>query len=115
MGQKVRNRLELRRAAQTAEDLEKEEKAAEPSEAPRKAKKVAKPRAPRATSKTKAPVRMRIRWGVFNDNMKQVAVFDYPHRAQADEKADEMMRNQKGHHFVLAIREPMEKEAAASS
>lgn len=120
---RVRSRLELRREAEIAEGRDAEENQtdaadadAEESEAPKKkarAPKKAKPRAPRASkSKSKSPARMRMRWGVFNDNMKQIAVFDYPLKKDAEAKAQDMIKNQKGNHFVLAIREAMDKEPA---
>ena len=82
-----------------------------------KPKKVAKPpkvTKPRKSSKSKAPVRMRVRWAVVNDSLKQVAIFDYSHRTEADQKVADLMGKGKGHHFVRMIKEPMPEPVAVS-
>ena len=50
---------------------------------------------------------MRVRWAVLNDSMKQVAVFDYAQRSDADQKAADLIGKGKGNHFVHAIKVPM--------
>src|SRR5215469_10753604 len=84
-------------------------------EAPRPAKKPAKAKAPAAKArkprKPKAVPRMRARWGVFDDSMKQVAIFDYNQRTAADEKAAELTAKRKGSFFLQMVKEPMPEPA----
>jgi hypothetical protein len=61
--------------------------------------------------KPKAVPRMRARWGVFDDSMKQVAIFDYNQRAAADEKAAELAAKKKGNYFLQIVKDPMPEPA----
>jgi hypothetical protein len=69
-----------------------------------KAPKTPKVRKPR---KVKAPPRQRVRWGVFDAGMKQVAIFDYSQRAAADEKLADLQSKKKGLHFMQLVKEIM--------
>ena len=84
-------------------------------EAPRPAKKPAKVKAPAAKArkprKPKVAPRMRARWGVFDASMKQVAIFDYNQRADADEKAAELAAKKNGTFFLQLVKEPMPETA----
>jgi hypothetical protein len=104
--------MELRRAAESAQAAGGNE--ADSTEAP--TKKEAKPKTakPRKTAKSKAPVRMRVRWAVVNDSLKQVAVFDYPQRTEAEQKAADLIEKGKGHHFVRGVKEPMPETVEVS-
>ncbi len=114
MARRTLNRMDLRRAAESAgTDTTVDADGAVATVA----KKPAKPKTakPRKSAKSKAPARMRVRWAVVNDSLKQVAIFDYPQRTEADQKAADMIEKGKGHHFVRLVKEPMpELEAAAS-
>ena len=106
MARRTLNRMELRRASEAADSTGGAVAIAdEPTDSPKKPAK-AKPK-PRKSAKNKAPVRMRVRWAVVNDSLKQVAVFDYPHRSAADDKAADLVSKGKGHHFVRLVKEPM--------
>jgi hypothetical protein len=50
---------------------------------------------------------MRVRWGVFDGGMKQVAIFDYNRRADADAKLADLLAKKKGLHFLQIVKEPM--------
>jgi hypothetical protein len=52
-------------------------------------------------------VRMRIRWAVVTDTMRQVAIYDYAQRAEADRRAEELNQKSNVKHFVLAVRQPI--------
>jgi hypothetical protein len=71
-----------------------------------KAKKaaVAKVRKPRAK---KAPARVYARWGVFDNSMKQVAIFEYNQRTAADEKIADLRSKHKGSYFLQIVKGPM--------
>jgi hypothetical protein len=85
---------------------------------PRPVKKSAKVRAPAAKArkprKPKAAPRMRARWGVFDNSMKQVAIFDYNQRAAADEKVAELAAKKGGTFFLQIVKEAMPEDAAAA-
>lgn len=114
MARRTLNRLELRRvseAADAAGDSPKDNSDDAVAPAPKKAVKP-KSTKPRARKAAKAPVRMRVRWAVVNDSLKQVAVFDYANRTDADKKVADLMDKGKGHHFVRIVKEPMPELAA---
>jgi hypothetical protein len=82
-----------------------DDESSRPAKKPAKDKaRAAKARKPR---KPKTVPRMRARWGIFDDSMKQVAIFDYNQRAAADEKAAELATKKKGSFFLQMVKEPM--------
>jgi hypothetical protein len=100
--------MELRRAAESATPVAAGDGAAvaTPVVVTKKAK-APKSTKPRKSAKNKAPVRMRVRWAVVNDSLKQIAVFDYPQKDEAEQKAADLIGKGKGHHFVRGVKEPM--------
>jgi hypothetical protein len=104
MARKIVNRKELRAENEAAERLE--------SEAPAK-KKSAKsadgttkvPVKRKSRAKVPKEVRLKAFWGVFNQSMKRVALFEYAERPQADKKAEELSTSQKTPHFVQLVKE----------
>ena len=92
MARKVVSRKELRR----------ENDAAERSET-KPAKKAPVKRKSRA--KANKEVRLKAFWGVFNQSLKRVALFEYSERKAADKKAAELTANQKTPHFVQPVKE----------
>lgn len=96
MARKILNRKELRRAEEAAESAG----VAAKSPADKKA-------APKRKTRSKTPkeVRLKAFWGVFNQSMKRVALFEYSERKQADKKAAELTTNQKTPHFVQPVKE----------
>jgi hypothetical protein len=100
MARKVINRKELR----------EQNDAAEQPDADAKKKVVAKKPAKRRTrSKTAAEVRLKAFWGVFNQSLRRVAVFEYADRRTADTKAEELTASQKTPHFVKLVKEVIEE------
>jgi hypothetical protein len=103
MARKVLNRKELRAEAEAAEGMAAEtttKKKAKSGEA-----KVPVKRKSRA--KTAKEVRLKAFWGVFNQSMKRVALFEYSERKQADQKAEELSVSQKTPHFVQLEKVPI--------
>jgi hypothetical protein len=98
MARKIVNRRELRAEAEAAE-------AAGVTEKKKATKKAAK--TPRARAKA-AEVRMKLFWGVFNQSMKRVALFEYHQRKQADAKAEDLSKSAKSQHFVQRVKEPVQ-------
>jgi hypothetical protein len=99
MARKVLNRRELRAAAEAA---------GETAEAPPK-KAAKKPAARKSRAKTAKEVRLKAFWGVFNQSMKRIAIFEYAERKQADKKADELSASGKSPHFVQLVKEAIEE------
>jgi hypothetical protein len=105
MARKVLNRRELREendAAEAAETKTKKKKVKVPGEkkAPVKRK---------SRTKTAKEVRLKAFWGVFNQSMKRVALFDYAQRKQAIKKAEELSVSSKTPHFVAPHKEAIEE------
>jgi hypothetical protein len=123
MARKIVNRLELRRESDAAERLEddqeveteeeggdEEEEGDEDGEGKpkKKAKAKAKPKKEPAKRKSRAAakeVRLKAYWGVFNQSMKRVALFEHSERKQADKKAEELSASQKSPHWVQSVKE----------
>lgn len=97
MARKVLNRKELREANDAAESVAEA--------APAKAKAAKKPTVRKSRAKTPKEVRLKAFWGVFNQSMKRVALFEYSERAAADKKAQDLTASQKSPHFVQPVKE----------
>jgi len=104
MARKTLNRKQLRDEAEAAEKLE--------SAAPKK--KAAKKKAAKRKSRAKAAkeVRMKLFWGVFNQSLKQVALYEFNQRKQAETRAEELSAGSKGPHFVQRVKKEIEEEAS---
>ena len=113
MARRVLNRREMRKAADQAEQQAPADKEASP-EAP--AKKGAKAKAAPAVKvkkprKKKEPPRMCARWAVYDAAMKQVAVFDYKQRDEANQKIADLTAKKKAPYFLQLVKEPMPEPA----
>jgi hypothetical protein len=96
MARKVVNRKELRAEAEAAEKAGTTKK--------KVAKKAKTPRKSRA-KKTAAEVHMKLFWGVFNQSLKRVALYEYSQKKQAEKKAEELSKDGKSPHFVMKVKE----------
>jgi hypothetical protein len=92
-------------------DEDDDEKPKKKSKAKTKTKAKAEPKA-RKPRKPKAAPRMRARWGVFDASMKQLAIFDWNQRGEADAKVAELAAKKNGTFFVQIVKEPMAEAAA---
>ena len=100
------NRKELREENDAAErDPKTKKKAAVKGEEEAKKKPVKR----KSRAKTAKEVRLKAFWGVFNQSMKRVALFDYSQRKQADKKAAELSTSAKSPHFVQPVKEVIEE------
>lgn len=70
---------------------------------PVKKKKVAK-----ARTRTAKVIRLKAYWGVFNQSLRRVALFEFNEKKKADEKADDLTKNGKSPHFVMPVKEAIE-------
>ena len=106
MARKLLNRKELREENDAAEAAPKaKKKKAEKGEEGAKKTPVKR----KSRSKSSKEVRLKAFWGVFNQSMKRVALFDYSQRKQADKKAAELSGSQKSPHFVQPVKEVIEE------
>jgi hypothetical protein len=101
MARKVLNRKELRAEADAAEAKPKKKVAKEPATGEKK-KPVKK------KTKTAKEVRLKAFWGVFNQSLKRVALFEYSQRKQATKKAEELTASAKTPHFIQPVKEAIE-------
>jgi len=103
-----------KKAAKTAKKATKKKaaKEADEGEAPKKKKKkkAAKKRKSRAAA---AEVRLRLFWGVFNHQMKRVALYEFNQRKAAEKKAKELSPEGKPPHFVQKVKEEVIDEPVA--
>lgn len=101
MARKILNRKELR----------EESDAAERADVDKKAVKTAKRKPVKRKSRTKVvkEVRLKAFWGVFNQSLRRVALFEYAQRNEADTKARNLSESQKTPHFVQLVKEVIEE------
>lgn len=70
-------------------------------------KKAAAPRKSRA--KSAKVVRMKAFWGVFNQSLKRVALYEFSEKKEADKKAKELTAAGKSPHFVQPVKEAVQE------
>jgi hypothetical protein len=106
MARKILNRKELRQESDAAQRIE-----AEGGAEVAKVAKPEKPKAPKRKSraKTAKEVRLKAFWGVFNQSLRRIAVFEYSQRKEAEEKAKELSESQRSPHFVQLVKEVIEE------
>lgn len=102
MARKVVNRKALREEAEAAEAAEKK----------KPAKKKAAKKATKRKSRKTAPedIRMKLFWGVFNQSLKRVALYDFNQKKQAEKKAEALSQSGKSPHFVQKVKEEVVEE-----
>lgn len=113
MARKVVSRKELRAehdaaaakaaaSGEAAPAVEKKKKAAGVKKAPGEKKAPAKRK---SRAKSTEPARMKLFYGVFNQSLKRVALYDFTQKRQADAKAAELSASGKSPHFVQKVKE----------
>jgi hypothetical protein len=101
MARKVLNRKELREESDAAERAGKTKKKA----AEKDADGVKKPVKRKSRAKSQEPERRKLFWGVFNQSLKRVALFDFTQRKAAETKASELSASGKSPHFIQKVKE----------
>ena len=94
MAQKVVSRKAKRAEVEAAETQ------APPKKAPVKRK---------SRSKTAKEIRLKAFWGVFNQSLKRVALFDYSEKKKAEKMAKELTATGKSPHFVQPVKEVVQE------
>jgi hypothetical protein len=64
----------------------------------------------RKTKKSAADLRLRLYWGVFSQNLKRVAVFEFDQKKDAEKRAVELSKGGKSPHFVQKVKEEIKPE-----
>jgi hypothetical protein len=87
-----------------AEAAEKRAKAA-----PKKAAAKKEPAKRKSRAKGSKEVRLKAFWGVFNQSLKRVALYEYSEKKEADKKAKELSNTgNKSPHFVQPVKEAVQ-------
>ncbi len=94
MARKVVNRKEKAAEAEAAERLLSSKK-----------KKTSKRK-----SKSAENLRLKMYWGVFSQNLKRVAVFEFDQQKEALKRAKELSKGGKSPHFVQKVKEEIQLE-----
>ncbi len=100
MARKVVSRKAKAAEAEAAEKLAKVKK-----------KKAAKKKTTkRKTKKEAGSVRLKLYWGVFSQNLKRVAVFEFDQKKEAQKRATELSKGGKSPHFIQKVKEEIKPE-----
>ncbi len=104
MAKKLVNRKEKRAEVEAAERQGKTKKAAVEKATAKKA-----PVKRKSRSKSAKEVRLKAFWGVFNQSLKRVALFEHNERKLADKKAKDLTASGKSPHFVQPVKEVVQE------
>ncbi|TWU58633.1 hypothetical protein Poly51_14120 [Rubripirellula tenax] len=69
-----------------------------------------KKKSSKRTKKAAADVRLRLYWGVFSQNLKRVAVFEFDQKKDAQKRAEELSKGGKSPHFIQKVKEEIKPE-----
>ena len=64
----------------------------------------------RKTKKAAADIRLKLYWGVFSQNLKRVAVFEFDQKKEAQKRATELSKGGKSPHFIQKVKEEIKPE-----
>lgn len=64
----------------------------------------------RRTKKDAADMRLKLYWGVFSQNLKRVAVFEFDQKKEAQKRATELSKGGKSPHFIQKVKEEIKTE-----
>jgi len=101
MAQKVVSRKAKRAEADAAAKADKKApKAPKAKKAPAKRK---------SRSRSAKEIRLKAFWGVFNQSLKRVALFEYNEKKKAEKLAKELTASGKSPHFVQPVKEAVQE------
>ena len=105
MARKVVSRKEKRAEVEAAE------KAGKKGTATKAKKATGTKAAPKRKSRAKAAkdIRLKAFWGVFNQTLKRIALFEYSERKKADKMAAELTAGGKSPHFVQLVKDVVQE------
>ncbi len=110
MARKILNRKELRKQAEAQKASAKGDEPPSTDESPAaEAQPTKLPKPTKRSKKTDKEVRLKAFWGVFNQSLRRVALFEYSERKLADKKAEELTQSTKTPHFVQLVKEVIQE------
>ena len=74
----------------------------------KEAKKKEAKKKPAKRSRAAKVIRLKAYWGVFNQSLRRVALFEFNERKLADKKAQDLTKSGKSPHFVQPVKEAIE-------
>jgi hypothetical protein len=102
MAAKIVRRKEKRAEVEAAERKAKA--------APKKAAAKKEPAKRKSRAKSAKEVRLKAYWGVFNQSLKRIALYEYSEKKEADKRAKELTASGKSPHFVQPVKEAVQEE-----
>jgi len=102
MARRILNRKELREESEAAERLGLEVAEAKEIKRPEPAKR-------KSRAKANKEVRLKAFWGVFNQSLNPVVMFEYSQQKEAQIKAQELSESRKTPHFVQLVKKVIEE------
>jgi hypothetical protein len=63
----------------------------------------------KSRAKSAKDIRLKAFWGVFNQTLKRIALFEYSERKKADKMAAELTANGKSPHFVQLVKDVVQE------
>ncbi len=106
MARKVVNRKAKAAEIEAAAALEK----ASPKKKATKKKATARKTTRKTKGKAAEDVRKKLYWGVFSQNLKRVAVFEFDQKVDAEARAEELSKGGKSPHFIQKVKEEIQLE-----
>jgi hypothetical protein len=107
MAQKAEKRPSKENPTKKKPASEKKAPAAKKAPAKKPADKAEKKAPVKRKSRAAKVVRLKAFWGVFNQSLKRVALFDFNEKKEADKKAKDLTASGKSPHFVQPVKEPV--------
>jgi hypothetical protein len=104
MAARIVNRKERRAEAEAAE---KRGKTAKKTEAKATTKK--EPAKRKSRAKSSKETRLKAFWGVFNQSLKRVALYEFSERKEAEKRAKELTASGKSPHFIQPVKEAVQE------
>lgn len=100
----AKKKAPAKKAAPKKKAPAKKKAAADKDDAAAKKKAKKKPAKKRASRAAKE-IRLKAFWGVFNQSLKRVALFEFNEKKLADKKAQDLSKSGKSPHFVQPVKE----------
>jgi len=100
MAARIVRRKEKRAEAEAAERKAKA--------APKKAAVKKEPAKRKSRAKGAKEVRLKAYWGVFNQSLKRIALYEFSEKKEAEKRAKELSATGKSPHFVQPVKEAVQ-------
>ena len=98
MARKVVSRKDKRAEVEAAEKMDAEKGVKKKAPVKRKSR-----------AKAAKEIRLKAYWGVFNQSLKRIALYDHSQKKEAQAKAEELSASGKSPHFIQPVKEAIEE------